>query len=55
MHVPEIQRKIDELKQDLLFWENYLKDLQQNCQHTFEGETLYRKCLHCEKIEVLYY
>ncbi|MDT8861656.1 serine protease [Alkalihalobacillus sp. MEB130] len=55
MQVSDIQKKINQLKEDLIFWENHLKEIQRYCDHSFEGEHLYKKCLHCEKIEALYY
>ncbi|KHF37849.1 hypothetical protein [Halalkalibacter okhensis] len=55
MKVVEIQSKIQDLRDQLIFWENHLKDVQSNCDHHFEGESLYQKCTKCQKVVALYY
>ncbi|WP_096186031.1 serine protease [Evansella halocellulosilytica] len=51
----KIEEEIKQSKIRLDFLENRLKELQQQCDHSFKGNTYYRKCVKCNKIEVFYY
>lgn len=53
--VKKIEWEINQLKSRFAFLENRLKEIQQQCNHQFEGDSHYQKCVKCKKIEVLYY
>ncbi|MFC0562392.1 serine protease [Halalkalibacter alkalisediminis] len=55
MQVHDIQEKIDQLKNQLIYWERHLKDIQNICKHDFHKELFYKRCLKCQKTEALYY
>jgi hypothetical protein len=55
MNVQKIKKEITQMKASLAFLEERLKAIQQNCDHRFDGDQYYEKCLKCYKVNVLYY
>jgi hypothetical protein len=55
MQVHDVQEKIDQLKKQLTYWESQLKDIQNLCDHDYQRDSFYKKCLKCQKTEALYY
>ena len=55
MNVQKIKEEITQMKTSLAFLEERLKAIQQNCDHRFDGDQYYEKCLKCYKVNVLYY
>ncbi|WP_408009997.1 serine protease [Pseudalkalibacillus sp. A8] len=55
MDAQKIEEEINQYKAHLAFLEKRLIDLQQNCDHHFQGHQNYEKCLKCNKVNVLYY
>jgi hypothetical protein len=55
MNVQKIKKEITQMKTSLAFLEERLKAIQQNCDHRFDGDQYYEKCLKCYKVNVLYY
>ncbi|MFB4165307.1 serine protease [Alteribacillus sp. JSM 102045] len=53
--VEKIEEEMKQSKIHLAFLENRLKEIQQNCDHSFKGNSYYEKCVKCHKIEVFYY
>nr|WP_205831494.1 serine protease [Bacillus sp. RO2] len=50
-----MEEEINQLKIQLDFLEKSLKEIQQNCNHHFEGNQHHEKCIKCNKVNVLYY
>ncbi|MFC0470081.1 serine protease [Halalkalibacter kiskunsagensis] len=55
MKVNDIQEKIHQLQDQLNYWENHLKDVQNDCNHDYQEDSFYKKCIRCQKIEAIYY
>ena len=55
MQVQDIQDKIEQLKNQLNYWEHHLKNIQDICRHDFHTDLFYKRCLKCQKTEALYY
>ncbi|WP_227939423.1 serine protease [Alkalihalobacillus deserti] len=55
MQVHNVQEKIGQLKNQLTYWESHLKEIQNKCNHDYQTDSFYKKCLKCQKTEALYY
>lgn len=55
MPVKMIEDEMDQLKKRLAFLESRLHEIQHYCEHHFEGNSYYQKCVKCHKVEALYY
>ncbi|OCA81334.1 serine protease [Pseudobacillus wudalianchiensis] len=55
MNIHKIEEEIDQLKAKLLFLQNRVRVIQQNCDHRFKGDQYYETCMKCKKVNVLYY
>ncbi|MGJ9384432.1 serine protease [Salipaludibacillus sp. CF4.18] len=53
--VQKIEEEIKQSKTQLAFLESSLKDIQENCNHEYKNGPLYKECVQCNKVEVLYY
>ncbi|MBM7633126.1 serine protease [Geomicrobium sediminis] len=53
--VKQIEHLIEEKKVEVEQLEATLEHIQQQCSHHFSGDELMRRCLMCNKVEVLYY
>lgn len=51
----QIEHEMNQLKKRLAFLEKHIKEIQQCCDHHFQGDSYYQKCVKCSKVEVLYY
>ncbi len=55
MKVEKIKEEIEQLRNQINILENQVKDIQQQCEHQFIGDQYSKKCVVCNKVEVLYY
>lgn len=55
MDVYKIEEEIDQLKAKLIFLQEHVKVIQQNCKHDFKGDQYYETCAKCKKVNILYY
>lgn len=55
MEAKDIIKELTDLKNRMIILENHLKDIQKQCKHHFEGDTNYKQCSKCMKVEALYY
>ncbi|GAK01248.1 serine protease [Geomicrobium sp. JCM 19055] len=53
--VKQIEHLIEEKKVEVEQLEATLEHIQQQCTHRFSEDDLMRRCLTCNKVEVLYY
>ncbi|MCP3739320.1 serine protease [Rossellomorea sp. BNER] len=50
-----LEKEIHEMHEKIRLLELRKEELQHKCNHQFQGNDYYEKCLLCHKIEVLYY
>ncbi|WP_246945101.1 hypothetical protein [Bacillus pinisoli] len=50
-----IMKEISDLQERIVVLEQEIKSIQQECEHTFQGDTYSRRCKKCLFAEVLYY
>lgn len=55
MDAKDIVKELIDLKNRFIILENHLKAIQNECEHHFEGDSNYKKCTICMKVEALYY
>lgn len=55
MNAQIIEEEINQLKSQLSFLENQLREIQASCTHQFEGNHLFETCVKCKKVNSLYY
>lgn len=51
----KILAEIEHLHEKINSLERSLQQIQHQCQHHFVGDSYYKKCTKCHKVEVLYY
>ncbi len=55
MKVDQIVEEIDQLEWYVTLLKNQLTELQQNCDHRFQGDHISQKCVKCNKVDVFYF
>jgi hypothetical protein len=55
VNTEKIEEEINQLKNHIAFLESCLKEIQQNCDHHFNGNQYYETCEKCNKVNVFYY
>ncbi len=55
MNAQEIEEEINQYRAYIASLQGRLRELQQNCDHHFQRDLYFEKCLKCNKVNVLYY